>query len=238
MQEKYEKEYHSLEEEHWWFVGRRNIISSLVEKYPKGSRILEVGCSGGELIKDLNENGYKNIFGVDISKKAIELCKKRGVGNVYLMDGESLEFDEKFDLIILSDVLEHIGDEKKTLEGLRNSLKKGGKVICFVPAFKSLWSYHDELNKHYRRYTRKRLSSVFEDNGFIVRRKSYWNFFLFFPIYLSRKFINSKNGKSQLRSHSLLINNLLTNLLKFENLLLKGFNFPFGISVFLLGEKK
>lgn len=242
MEEKYEKRYHELEDSHWWFVGRREIIASIVKKFPQNSQILDIGCSGGNLINLLNEKGYYNVSGIDISKKAIQLCKKRGIKSVHLMSGDNLKFKNKFDIIIASDVLEHIKDDKKAVESMKQALKKRGKVICFVPAFMSLWSRHDESNKHYRRYTKKALSDLFMNNGFTILRRSYWNFSLFLPIFIGKKLINKKiphiKNESNLYSHSMTINKFMISLLKIENLFLSKFNFPFGVSTFIISEKE
>ena len=240
MEEKYEKRYHELEDSHWWFVGRRKMIASIVKKFPQTSQILDIGCSGGSLINLLNEKGYHHVSGIDISKKAIQLCKKRGIKDVRLMSGDKLKFKKKFDIIIASDVLEHIKDDKKAVESMRQTLKKRGKVICFVPAFMSLWSHHDESNKHYRRYTKKTLSDLFMNNGFNILRRSYWNFSLFIPIFIGKRLISKKRGikkESNLYLHSKIINKFMINLLKIENIFLSKFNFPFGVSTFVIAEK-
>lgn len=241
MEKVYEKKYHEAEENHWWFLGRREAIVSLMERFPREARILEVGCAGGILLRTLQEKGYSQVFGVDISKEAIELCRRRGVNHVSVMDGESLAFDKKFDIIILSDVLEHIKNEKEVIHGLQRSLISGGKVICFVPAFMFLWSYHDEVNQHFRRYTRKSLIQVFRSDGFKIIRASYWNTLLFFPIFLGKKLFMRKSflkEKPPLYSPNKAINTILSSLLRIENALLKIMNFPFGVSVFLVGEKE
>ena len=109
MKKLYEIKYHLLEEKHWWFKGRRDIIFRLIKNLNKKSKILEIGCSGGPLLKFLNKHGFNNTFGIDISKDAILYCKKKGLENVFFMDGTKTKFKNNFfDLIISSDSLEHI----------------------------------------------------------------------------------------------------------------------------------
>ena len=148
----FEKRYHLVEEKHWWFVGRREIIIKLIKKIflqRQNIKILEIGCSSGPLLKLLVSQGYSQVVGIDNSKEAIRLCKERGFKKVYLKDGAKPSFkSEQFDVVIASDVLEHIQDDKRAIKGWQRILKKGGFIICFVPALKYLWSKHDEDNKH------------------------------------------------------------------------------------------
>lgn len=194
---------------------------------------------GGALIQYLQKKDFTNIFGLDVSEKAINLCKQKGIQNVFLMSGEKPEFgDRKFDIIIASDVLEHIKEDLRTLTDWHGLLKPEGKLIVFVPAFKFLWSVHDEVNHHYRRYSKSEFVNLLKKAGFQIERVSYWNMFLFLPISLIR--IGRKNlDKGSLRKEGYLketpafFNQLLTALLRFENRMLQRFSFPLG-SVYLL----
>ena len=241
----FEKKYHLLEEKHWWFVGRREIILKLIKKNFLGRqdiKILEIGCSGGPLLNLLISQGYSHVVGIDNSKEAIRRCKERGFKKVFLMDGAEPNFNsEQFDVIIASDVLEHIQNDKRAVKRWEGILRKGGIVICFVPALRALWSKHDEDNKHYRRYTKKYLASLFKENGHNIIRLSYWNVALFLPIlfyrFLMRSLVN-KSSSSQLRNGNNFLNILLIQLLRIENALLSiGINYPIGVSVFVIAQK-
>ena len=182
MDKIYEQEYHLLEENYWWFEARRHFIIKLVKKLKleRNSKILEIGCSGGPLIKELNNLGFNNVHGIDISPEAISRCTKRGLRNVQIMDAAATNFkDGEFDLIISSDILEHIKDEEKALGEWERILAPYGNLLVFVPAFEFLWSHHDDVNLHYRRYTRKKLVSSIEPLKLKILKSSYWNFTLF-----------------------------------------------------------
>lgn len=242
MEKRYEKKYHYLEQTHWWFVSRRNIICNLIEKYKKNIKILEIGCSGGELINVINKKGYKNVFGIDKSKDAIKLCIDKNMINIVLMDGIQLGFkDNEFDIIIVSDVLEHIDNDTTAVGEWMRVLKKSGNIINFVPAFNFLWSDHDIVNKHFRRYNKWALRSLFEKSRLRVIRISYWNFILFFPISLIRflKIITMKSLRSegQLYNTNKMLNRILSIILIYENFHLRFFNLPIGLSLFLIAEK-
>jgi SAM-dependent methyltransferase len=246
MQNDFERKYHLLEEKHWWFVGRREIILRLIKNnFPRRQdiKILEIGCSGGPLLNVLLSQGYSHIVGIDNSKEAIALCKERGFQNVFLMDGVKPHFDsEQFDVIIASDVLEHIQDDKRAVKGWQRIVKRGGIIICFVPALRILWSKHDEDNKHYKRYTKKTLEYLFRGKDYTIIRSSYWNVVLFLPILFYRflmKTLLSKSSTSQLRDGNNFTNILLIQLLRIENSLLSiGINYPIGVSVFVVAQKQ
>ena len=245
MKTDFERDYHSLEEKHWWFVARRQLILKLIQKiFPRrhNIKILEVGCSGGPLLNLLLSQGYSNVIGIDTSRQAISACKERGFKHVFIMDGVQPHFDsEEFDLIIASDVLEHIQYDRRAIHGWQRILKRGGIVICFVPALRILWSKHDEDNKHYRRYTKTDLEYLFRENGYTAIRSSYWNVALFLPILFYRFLMRSHLSKAstrQLRDINYVMNMTLIQLLRIENALLNiGINFPIGVSVFLVAQK-
>ena len=161
MDQAYETKYHVQEDKHWWFESRRDMVIKLLRQSDRNSKILEIGCSGGPLIRALNKLGYNDVHGIDISEPAIDLCKLREISNTSVMDGSRPDFgDGQFDVVIASDVLEHIEDEEKALCEWNRILKPSGKLIVFVPAFKMLWSKHDEANHHYRRYSKSELIRI------------------------------------------------------------------------------
>lgn len=244
MDEAYEVKYHLQEEKHWWFESRRDIIITLLKGTKRNSAILEIGCSGGPLMQGLKELGFENVQGIDISQRAIDLCRQREIPDAFVMDGSKPTFgDRQFDVIIASDVLEHIEDEQIALREWNRILKPGGKLIVFVPAFEILWSKHDEANHHYRRYSKSELIPLLERAGFEIDRSSYWNFTLFFPTSLvrlvQRMFLaHGDKTSDQFLDVNPVSNKILVCLLKTENMLLKVVNFPVGVSVFTIAKKQ
>jgi SAM-dependent methyltransferase len=244
MKKTYEEKYHKLEENNWWFLSRQEMILQLIEGTPKNAHILEVGCSGGPLLKRLNKSGWKNTTGIDISKKAIMLCKKGGIDNAFVMDCSKTNFREgQFDLIIASDILEHVKNDVAALNEWERVLKPRGKLVIFVPAFNFLWSEHDMVNMHHRRYTRRTLINALCRAGFNIDRSAYWNFALFFPtaaVRILQRALPKKKKKSEGQLYKLnpVTNKMLLTLLRSENTILKKLNFPFGVSVFVVANKK
>lgn len=243
MEKNFEKKYHDVETHHWWFKSRRHYLIVLLKGMPKDSKILDIGCSSGIFLKDLEALGFKNenLYGVDISENAIENCRKNGLPNSFVMDAQNISLNESFDIIIASDCLEHLEDDGKALKNWNSLLTIGGTMYVFVPAFMSLWSYHDTINMHYRRYTRPELKSKMLTEGLFIEKASYWNFFLFLPVYVFRRissfFNKDKKGENDLSIGNAFVNRLLLKLILFENKLLRFFNLPFGVSTFCIAKR-
>ena len=92
MERDFEKKYHTLEKDHWWFISRRDAVRRIVNKYDKSIRMLEIGCSSGQLIDVLNGAKYSDITGIDISKDAVHFCKRRNMRDIIQMDGSKMGF--------------------------------------------------------------------------------------------------------------------------------------------------
>lgn len=247
MKEGYEEKYHFLENNHWWFRSRKDIILKLLQgfSFKKNVRILDVGCSGGNLIKFLKKNQFSNIYGIDISQKAVFLARNQGLENIQRINALRTNFkDEFFDIIIASDILEHLKDNKKALWEWKRVLKRNGRIVVFVPAFNFLWSKHDKDNGHFRRYDKKKLKELCREVDLTIERIDYWNFFSFFPaliLCLLDKLIpfNFFNNIDRLHKTSDLLNNLLIILLKIENFLFsKNIKFPVGLSLLVVLAKR
>ncbi|WP_293872964.1 class I SAM-dependent methyltransferase [Flavobacterium sp.] len=243
MEKDFEKKYHDVESDHWWFKSRRNYLLDLLKDAPKDSKILDIGSSSGIFLKDLEALGFKNenLFGIDISDVAIANCKANGIANAFVMDAQNITLTQTFDIIIASDCLEHLQEDVKAIKNWKTLLKIGGRLYVFVPAFMYLWSYHDEVNMHHRRYTKSELKAKIVAENLEIIKSSYWNFFLFMPVYLFRKisanFQKNKSGESDITIGNPVINSALLNLIGLENKLLKVVNFPFGVSTFCIAKR-
>lgn len=243
MDKEFEKKYHKEEKNNWWFKARRHIILQILDEHcsSRQTSILDVGCSGGALLKDLTVKGYENSLGADISQLAVELCQQQGL-KVDLMDGSSLSFEHnRFDVLIASDILEHVENDGAALKSWYDVLKPGGLLIIFVPAFMFLWSNHDEVNHHFRRYSSKGLINLLVSHNFLIIKKGYWNFMLFFPVALTvwlEKYLFKNRKQDRLYHINPWLNRFLLVISKFENQLIKLFNFPFGMSIFIIARKK
>lgn len=240
MEKDYEKKYHGIEKTHFWFKARRDFILQLLQKQDRESSILDIGCSSGILMMDLIDDGFKkeNIFGFDISEEAIKNCKKNGLDNVAVLDAQNFDLDNKYDIIIASDCLEHLKEDEKALSIWKQHLKPGGKMYVFVPAFMFMWSHHDDVNMHARRYTKKNLIDKLKQQDFIILDHGFWNFLLFFPVILVRilsKILPHRNQSSSGDLDKLSIfNRIFLSILSFENRLAHHIKLPIGLSTFAI----
>ena len=245
MDKDYVSAYHALEESHWWFVGRRDMVWRLLKDLDRNLSILEIGCSGGPLIRLLQRKGFAKIIGIDINECSVQLCRSLGEADIRVADGCATGFsNEQFDVVIASDVLEHIEDPNQGLTEWSRILKPKGIVLVFVPAFQFLWGRHDEVNRHYRRYSKQEIVSLLEQAGFCIERATYWNFSLFLPalfVRLLRRVLSRQQGEKKggdLTASGKIMNRILENVLKVENsVLASGLNFPFGLSLFAIARK-
>jgi SAM-dependent methyltransferase len=249
MEPDYERTYYRIEDRHAWSRGRRDAVLQLLAslRVAKGSHILEVGCGSGMLLQAMRDAGYSNLTGVDNSEAALRAAATRGLGDIITtQDAAATSFaDESFDVVVASDVLEHLLNEGQALAEWRRVLKPGGHLLLFVPAFDFLWSAHDLANRHFRRYSRSQLQSVTTASGFDVLRIGYWNVGLFLPILLMRMLMRMQiRGKALEKQGDFLelpgpVNESIAALFGVENALLRlGVNFPLGVSVFALLQRR
>lgn len=230
------QDLYDLENEHWWFVSKKKIVLSLLEKYLPANvshNILDVGCGSGLMLNDLTRFG--TVYGMDYSEEALRFSSmsfdgalKRG----YLPGG--IPFPENhFDVIVALDILEHIEDDIASLEDIRDHLRNHGICIVTVPAHMFLWSGHDVVHDHKRRYTREMLRERIELTGFRILKLSYYNSLLFLPITLTRmanRLMRSENG-SDAQMPNKYINMMLQRIFSFEALCLDHFDFRTGVSI-------
>ena len=117
-----------------------------------------------------------SVTGVEISDASVERARMRDVGEVVQCSITSMPFaDDHFDVAVCLDVIEHIEDEQGALRELYRVVRPGGSLLITVPAYQWLWSEHDEINHHQRRYTRATLSAAAAAAGWETVRTTYFN---------------------------------------------------------------
>jgi ubiquinone/menaquinone biosynthesis C-methylase UbiE len=160
------EEMYNLEESYWWFVGRRRLVADLIRRYAgPWPRILDVGCGSGGTLVAVQELG--EVVGCDLSEDALGLCRRRDLGGLVASRAEALSFTaESFDVVLACDVLEHVEHDAQGLAEIRRVLRPGGILILTVPAYPWLWSSHDEILGHFRRYTRRALAARLREADF------------------------------------------------------------------------
>jgi len=172
----YELQTHRAEDRHWWYQGRRRVLARAIERLdlPENARILDAGCGSGRNIVDLARHGV--VTGVELSGTSVELARARATGEVVEGSVMDMPFDDaSFDLTVSLDVIEHLEDDVGALRELRRVTKPGGALLVTVPAYQWLWSGHDEVNHHHRRYNRRTLLAPAETAGWHLESSTHFN---------------------------------------------------------------
>jgi SAM-dependent methyltransferase len=233
------REQFELEDAHWWFEGRRAVIWALLERAGlaapgQGRRILDAGCGTGRNLVEFQSLG--DARGIDSSPEAIDFCRRRGVGGAIEARLESLPFEDgAFDLILATDVLEHVEDDLVVLRELRRVAAPGGHLLATVPAYRWLWSQHDHAYHHFRRYTFGRLQRVVRAGGWDPVAASYFNTVLLAPIAAVRVLARRRpveGGRPDLRLTPRALNGALLAPMRAEAALIeRGVRLPVGVSI-------
>jgi len=237
MDSDYELQTHRAEDRHWWYRGRRTVIEGLVAGLglPPQARILDAGCGSGRNMVELARHG--TVTGIELSQTSVCLARARESGEV--IEGSVLEMpfaDASFDLAVSLDVIEHLEDDLEALRELRRTVAPGGALLVTVPAYQWLWSGHDVINHHHRRYTRRSLQSVAERAGWRQVRTTYFNSLLL-PVAILLRVIERFNTKTTESSLDLWIppepvNWVLERPLALEaGLIERGGRIPAGLSL-------
>lgn len=155
------------EESHWWFTARREIISSVVDFFLRGEPnpcVLDVGCGTGCTVAEFSKH-YEAV-GIDASADAIRRARERYPECRFIhgrVPGDAADVLGRVKLITLMDVLEHVEDDRGLVESLIDNVAHGTVVVITVPADMTLWSEHDVVLGHFRRYDPCRLVSLLTD---------------------------------------------------------------------------
>jgi len=248
MDKQFALKYDELEQNHWWFKARSEILKNILNHHLNWADInkaLEIGTSSGNNLYKLYP-GHIDVCGIEPFEQNISIAQRKGNIPVFKGTAEHLppEIDRQtFDLITLFDVLEHTEDDIAVLRNLNNHLRNKGFLFISVPAFQWMWGTQDVISHHYRRYTLKNLRCKIEKAGFKTIYSTYFNTLLFPPIAILRvlarlkpkteehsKFGDFKYGNS-------FSNTLLYHIFRIEKWLLPSVKFPFGVSALIVANK-
>ncbi len=233
----------AVEESHWWFVVRRKLIKSIIigHNLPKDTAILDIGSSTGTNLRMLKEMGFLNYQGIDVSDEAIFWCAQKKLGRIHKGDVCALSFqDSSFDLILATDIIEHVEEDGLALKEIDRVLKPGSSVIITVPAFNLLWGIQDDIVHHKRRYTKKYLFKKISETKLSCQESFYFNFFLFLPILIARTILkvfkkHISIEESQINNN--FINKFLKIIFTLDIYLARFIKVPFGVSLLAVAKK-
>jgi len=234
-------EMYELEDEHWWFRGRRRVIWALLGRadLPPQPHLLDAGCGTGRNLVEFGVLG--SAAGVDPSADAVAYCAERGLEHVRQAGLESLPFDDgQFDLLLACDVLEHVAEDVGALVELGRVAAPGAYLVVTVPAYQWLWTEHDVQLHHLRRYTRRQLTDRVTQSGWEPLVTTSFNTVLFPAVAAARLVAqrSARQGRTDLDRTSARLNRALEVPFALEaSAVAHGVRFPVGVSLGMLCTK-
>ncbi len=233
----------ALEDAHWWFAARRAIVGRLLERVelPPAAAILEPGCGTGGNFPLLARRG--RLFAIDRDPAAIRFAAARGLAE--LAEGalpDRIPFGAtRFDLVVMTDVLEHLDDPGAALRALHARLTPGGSILITVPAGPWMWSDHDVTHHHRRRFRARDLDLILRGSGFATIYLSHYNFLLFPLIAGARMLPRTRSRDRTAPRHDLAmpsapVNRLLRAVFASERFVIGSARVPFGVSLIALAR--
>jgi SAM-dependent methyltransferase len=224
----------AADDRHWWYRGRRRVLRVAIERLPlvPRARVLDAGCGSGRMLDELAR--YGRVWGVDLSSEAVAASRARGHRVVRAAIEEMPFGDGTFDLVTCLDVIEHTPDDRATLAELHRVTRPGGLLVATVPAYPALWSWHDEVNRHFRRYDRAALRAAARGAGWDVVGDTHFNGMLLAPAAAVRIAQRRRSGhaRSDLALTPPALDRLLELPLRLESrFVAAGGRLPAGLSL-------
>ena len=226
---------------HWWYRARRDILADYLTRYgalPKDAKILEIGCGTGHnlpMLAEFAESG--SIDAIEIDPAAREIASERlgkPVGAAPLPELPGVP-RKHYDLIAVLDVVEHIEDDVAALKAMADCLAPGGKILIAVPAHQWMWSAHDTVNHHHRRYSKAKLKAAIETAGLKPEKLGYFNSLLF-PLAAAARIAGRLSGRddSDDSPPPKLVNALFEKIFRLERHLVGRMPMTPGVSIVTL----
>jgi len=237
---------YELEDHHWWFQGRIDLMRKMVAKHcpavaGRRLRLLDLGCGTGMFISEQSRD--KTVFGLDFSSEALAFTNTRGVSNLVCADSQAMPFaSESFDVVTAFDLIEHVERDDLLIAEAHRVLRPGGVALVAVPAHPFLLGEHDDALHHKRRYTWKRFDGLF-DPAMWLRRRMTWTFAAILPgalvVRSIRKILPSpQNPTADTNLNFPFLNRALLRWHQLENKWTESHNLPFGLSILTVREKR
>ena len=229
-----------LDQRHWWYRARREILGDLIRREampPANGRILEIGCGTGHNLEMLGSFGAVDAVELDEEARAVaERRLGRSVMNAPLPELAGVD-ERAYDLIAALDVIEHIDDDAGAIATIAAKLKPGGKFVMTVPAHQWMWSAHDVVNHHKRRYSKAGLRRLIEGSPLRLDKIGYFNSLLF-PLAVAERGASKLRGKesADVKLPPKPLNRALESIFAAERHLVGRLPLPPGVSLFAVAS--
>jgi SAM-dependent methyltransferase len=231
-----------LDERHWWYRARREVLAELIRRDarpPANAKILEIGCGTGHNLAMLGQFGH--VDGLELDDEARALSEQR-LGRT-VMSAPLPELagvpEAHYDLIGAFDVIEHIEDDRAALASIASRLKPGGKFVMAVPAHQWMWSAHDVVNHHKRRYSKRGLRELVEGSPLQLLKIGYFNSLLF-PLAVAQRAASKLRGSedADVRLPPAPLNATFNAVFAAERYLVGRLPLPPGLSLFAVAAAR
>lgn len=225
---------------HWWYRARRDILADYLTRegrLPAQATILEIGCGTGHNLPMLAQFGTVDAIEIDPAARAIASQRLgKAVGDAPLPELPGVP-EGHYDLIAVLDVVEHIADDVAALAAMRARLAPGGKILIAVPAHQWMWSAHDVVNHHHRRYSKATLVQAIRAAGLRERKLGYFNSLLF-PLAAGARLAGRITGRddSDDSPPPAAVNKLFETIFRLERHMVGRIPMPLGVSIVTLAE--
>lgn len=231
-----------LDQRHWWYRARREVLAALIRRLVEpasNAQILEIGCGTGHNLEMLGGFGHVDALELDEEMRSFaEQRLGRSVMSAPLPELADVA-DEHYDLIGAFDVIEHIDDDRAALASIASKLRPGGKFVMTVPAHQWMWSAHDVVNHHRRRYSKRGLKALVESSPLKLDSIGYFNSLLF-PLAVAERLSSKVRGKdnAELRLPPNPLNAALEHTFAAERHLIGRVPLPLGLSLYAVASAR
>lgn len=233
-----------LEDSHWWFVARRDLVVKALRRLlrrlrSRQPRILDMGCGTGGTLERVRPLG--RVIGLDVEPLALSFCRERGHHELVCGSATALPFDDgSFDIVLALDVLEHIADHEAAAREIARVLAPGGHALVTVPAYRSLWSRHDIALMHHRRYRASEVRRLLTRATLTPTHLTYTVSALL-PVVWAVRMLQRLRPDAPARADAVptrpLLNRLLRGWMNLESRIALRLRLPFGVTVFAVARK-
>lgn len=220
----------------WWIRARADIIIEILKKYcPRDAKIFDIGAGIGLISQHIQKSGFSSVTPADNSEEALKILKKKGFKPLKI-ELPKIQVKEKFDAVLLLDVIEHLDADTEALRGVRKILNDKGIAVITVPALPFLWSKKDSDYGHRRRYLKSGFADIIQEAGYSIEYLSYYNFFLFLPAAIFN-FLNKK--ELRVKRYGSWRDRFFYPIFRFEKyFIVRDIGFPFGVSLLAVIKKQ
>jgi SAM-dependent methyltransferase len=249
-----------MQRNHFWYRGRHRFLLAALHRADAGARFgghrrlsaVDIGGGCGGWLEYLHTHApelFSELALSDSSLRALDLAEPvvGAFASRYHVDLLNLPWRERWDVMFLLDVLEHIPEDGRVLQQLKRCLRPGGLLFVTTPALRVFWTYNDEVLHHQRRYSRGDFERLARHSGLRLRESDYFMFFLSPALYLARAFakpprmstpeaIQAHLGRTH-RVPARPLNELLAGIFSLEAVLAAHVQFPWGTSILGVFER-